>query len=325
MKYLLGSLVWLVSMLGLTFGSYAPTSVDQQLVSSFSAKITTMYQQNPTKVQAIAPKLEMIVWLYSDDTRIHYVLHGLHMHIMSLLNSVSTTTTTVAAPTPTPVPVVTPPTVTTNNNYANNDGSMVSYVAAGQYADPDVQDLWNLYQNAHIKWNPDAQFIAFKFSDFECPTCQRYSLAKTADALIDHYNGQVNYVLTHLKAGDYHTLAQKAAEAAECVWAQWWSTAYYAFESDLFLWDPSRDRIESSFDYISNGNLDKQAFLSCLDNDTMKAKVENTRSVWLRLWATWTPTHVFLDSNTGQYVVLQGAISVDSWIDVISWLPGWPQ
>gem|GEM_PF-5313779 len=79
------------------------------------------------------------------------MLHGLHMHIMSLLNSVSTTTTTVAAPTPTPVPVVTPPTVTTNNNYANNDGSMVSYVAAGQYADPDVQDLWNLYQNAHIK------------------------------------------------------------------------------------------------------------------------------------------------------------------------------
>jgi hypothetical protein len=34
-----------------------------------------MYQQNPGKIEAIAPKLQVIVDLYSDDTREHYVLN----------------------------------------------------------------------------------------------------------------------------------------------------------------------------------------------------------------------------------------------------------
>jgi hypothetical protein len=226
-----------------------------------------------------------------------------------------------------PAPVVAPtPVVNASTDFANNNWSMVSYVSPWVYADPDVQALYNLIQDSQIKGNPEAKFTAVKFSDYECPTCQRYSLAWTADALIQQYNGQINYVLTHLKAWDYHTLAQKAAEATECVWAQGGSNAYYRFESELFLWEPSRSRIESSFDYINEWwTINRDTFLSCLDSWEFESKVNNSRAIGIALGASGTPTHVFLDHSTGQYLVFGWAISLESWVEIIAWLPGGPQ
>ncbi len=357
MKHLISVIIGTFAFVGILFASYTPTSTDQALISGFSAKITTMYQQNPTKIENIAPKLQTIVALYSDDTREHYVLNGLYMHIMSLLNTANaitnqmttTTTTTVQAPVITTT-TQTQPTQTTvntattsgpvghlvlNEPFVDNNWSVVSYVSPWVYSDPNIQALYDVITSSQIKWNPDAEFTIVKFSDFECPLCQQYQLAWTSDAVLSHYQWKINYVLTHLVASPRHNLAPKAAEAAECIGKLWGSTAYYSFVDELFLWDASRARVIDTFDYISNWALNKDEFISCMDSGEMNQKVINSRVVWVKFlenlaanWdynkypdkTFWTPVHVFFSHKTGQFVVLDWAeISLNSWKVEVVW------
>ncbi len=316
MKYLISLFVWVFAVMNLAIAAYTPTNTDLQLVSSFSAKITNMYQENPAKINAIAPKLQVIVWMYSDETQVHYVLNALHMHIMSLITASINTVSTVMDQAPVVTqPVVTQPVVTQPTPVSGS--TTVSNSNLANSGQPFSQEIANLIANGYIQWNPNAWFTILEFSDFECPFCQRYTLAGTANAVINHYEGDVNILFTHFPL-DFHPLAQKAWEAAECIADQWWSIAFYRFKEELFLWNPSRSRINETFDYLNDGTMNADAFSNCIDSWAKADRVFTSRNLGLDLGVRWTPTNIFFNNSTGQYKVFQWWIDIDSWIEEIA-------
>jgi protein-disulfide isomerase len=331
MKTLVSVLISWIWLLSMVYAAYTPTAVDTQLIEIFSTKITAMHQTNPTKVQSIAPKLQVIVWMYSDETREHYVLNGLYLHIMSLLNAVNTVANQVAAPMPVatqPVPVVTPapaPVAITS--------PVVSAWPVNTEMFPHTESLLDLISKSYIKGNPNAALTIVEFSDFQCPFCKSYTEKKTADRVIQYYNGKINFVFSHFPWPS-HPLAQKAAEAAECVWAQWWIPLYHAFKDGLFAvplalidggnWtmyqvpNPSREEIRNVFNQINDGSMSLTALETCIDSGEYEAKVQQSLRLAFALWASSTPSHVFINNTTGQYQLLNGDISLDSWIGILS-------
>ncbi len=324
MKYLFSLLtsVFLISSFG--FAAYSPTAIDAQLISTFSANITQMYTNNPSKVAAIAPKLQIIVNSFDEDTREHYVLEALYMHITSLMMPTTmiadTVTVTVSSPT-----VVTPTTTATNTTTVTTNTTTTSPSipsTASTVSDPLWARLVDFVNSHYTKWNPDAQFSLIEFTDFQCPFCQQYHINGTLDSVLQHYGNSVNVAVAYFPLTT-HPLAAQASNAVECVAAQWGSSAFYAMKNELFragnfFLQPTRSNLMKAFDTLNSGSWDKSAYEACVDNNTYGAKVSSSKQLGIDIWVTGTPTNVFLNKSTGQYKVIQWAIGVDAWIDIIA-------
>ncbi len=311
-------MIWLVAP---AFAAYQPTTVDQQLIEAFSQKITVMHQENPTKIAKIAPKLWVIAASFDADSRNHYVLKALFMHMDALLNPtvnqqiqeiveehVEEVVEEAASEVVEEPEVIEQPTSITQPTFSSPM--------------PHAQDLANIIDGGYVKGNPNAKYTVLEFSDFQCPFCQKYTIAGTADALVQQYAGNVNVVFVNFPLST-HPLAQEASEAAECIWDQGGSVAFYRFKEELFkagqfYLQPTRANLDVAFDLVNTeGNMSKTAFNSCIDNGDFDAKIALNHAVAKKLSISWTPTNVFFNHETGQYKIFQGNINIDTWVEQI--------
>ena len=324
MKYLISVILWCFIVMGSGFAAYAPTTIDVQLVTTFSATITQMNIANPAKVASITPKLALLVNMYSEDTREYYVLNALYMHMLWLVNmpssmiaetivvDINTTNTNNNATATTP----------TNTTTVSNTSSVSTTNTQNAISDPLGQRLVDLVNNHYIKWNPEAQFSIIEFIDFQCPFCQQYHIDGTLDAVIQQYNWEVNVLAAHFPLGT-HPLAYDAANAAECIAAQWWDMAFYGMKNELFragnfYLQPTRSNLMTAFDTLNPGTWDKASYETCVDNNTYTNKVTELKQLGRDVWVTGTPTNIFLNNRTGQYKVVPWSNSVDAWTDIIA-------
>lgn len=172
------------------------------------------------------------------------------------------------------------------------------------------------YDSSYIKWNKDAKVTIIEFSDFECPFCKRHDNQWTLEQVLSKYWDDVNVIFAHFPL-DFHQLAQKAQEAAECIWEQWWSDAYYAFKKWLFAKEkPTREAI-SEVAWMIDG-IDVNALGACIDQGKFAQKVADSMAFWRKLWVTGTPWNVVVNNETGEFTKVSGAVPSNAFDSSIS-------
>ncbi len=59
----------------------------------------------------------------------------------------------------------------------------------------DKEQAFTIRDTDHVYGNTDASITLFEYSDFECPYCKFFH--KTAEILVDEFDGDVNWVYRH--------------------------------------------------------------------------------------------------------------------------------
>jgi len=119
-------------------------------------------------------------------------------------------------------------------------------------------------------WGPeDAPVTIIEFSDFQCSFCQRH-FDQTLPLLLDTYSDRVRYVYRDFPITTIHPQAFKAAEAAQCAFAQ---GQFWEYHDVLFQNQTALD-VASLKKHATALGLDSGAFDECLDSGRYTEEVQ---------------------------------------------------
>lgn len=137
--------------------------------------------------------------------------------------------------------------------------------------------------DAPAKGPENADVHIVEFSNFSCPHCAR--LASVLHQIEEEYQGQVRVEFRHFPAqGNEGSL--RAAFAAECADQQ---GRFWAMHDQLFVHSPDFER-ETLLTIAEEIDLEEGAFLSCLDDQATRARIEVDRHDGRSLGVQGTPT-----------------------------------
>ncbi|MFN7037847.1 MAG: DsbA family protein [Bellilinea sp.] len=116
--------------------------------------------------------------------------------------------------------------------------------------------------------NPDAPIVLIEYGDYACEACRLWHRAQVREGLLQRYPDQVLFIWRDNARRS--TASVKAAEAGQCAHNQgrFWEYNALLFEQELGL------GVEALKTYASRLGLDMQTFNQCLDENTMRRKVE---------------------------------------------------
>jgi protein-disulfide isomerase len=183
---------------------------------------------------------------------------------------------------------------------------------------PTPAEIQAFIDGAYVSWPEDAQVTIIEFSDFECPFCKRFNDAGTLDAIVAKYPWKVNKVFTHFPLS-FHPLAQKAAEWAECVWAQWGSDAYYEFKKNLFA-EAKPDtaaimKVAGAISWVDAAEVER-----CLNDGQFAQKVQQAMAFGARLTVTGTPWNILFNRANGSFVKVSWAVPAEAFDAQLMWM-----
>jgi protein-disulfide isomerase/rhodanese-related sulfurtransferase len=161
--------------------------------------------------------------------------------------------------------------------------------------------------DSHISGNLDAPLTVVEFGDFECPACGISEEA--ARQIRAQYGDRIRFVFRQFPLNKIHPMAEKAAEASECIAEQgkFWEGVekLYAKQDDL-----SADALKR---YAGELGLDQNRFNQCLDSGQMASRVKHDLADGHALKVEGTPTYFIgrethfgpLDFDTFSHLVNQ--------------------
>ena len=171
-------------------------------------------------------------------------------------------------------------------------------------------------EGAAVRGVPTAKVGMLMFSDFECPFCARFA-RETLPALEKTFvaTGDVQIAFRHLPL-QRHSLARKAAEAAQCAGRQgkFWELHDYMFVE--------RDHLkpEAFLDAARTLGLRRETFEACLAGQAT-AEVERDMAEAAKLGITGTPSFVIgvIDSDKRLLAkkMIGGAAGIDKFAEAI--------
>lgn len=172
----------------------------------------------------------------------------------------------------------------------------------------EVKDLDKITDSDHIRGNKNAKLALIEYSDFECPYCKRFH--ETAQQAIDEYGDQIMWVYRHFPLDQLHSKADKEAEAAECAAKLGGEDAFWALTDKIYEVTPANNGLDLDTlpDLAAEVGLNRSAFTACLDSGEMAQKVEEQYQSGLRAGVTGTPGNILLNIETGDTVMLPGAV-----------------
>lgn len=176
---------------------------------------------------------------------------------------------------------------------------------------PSKDEILAFYKTSYVEGPKDAKVTIFEFSDFQCPFCKRFSTAGTIDAVLKKYEGKVNKVFAHFPLTNIHPLAQKAAEAAECVGEQGGDTAFYEFGTKIFAEaQPDAATIVKVAGTIKG--VDAKKVETCMTEWKYTAKVQAQQAFGAKLGVTGTPGSIVFDHESGEIQKVSGAVPAEA-------------
>lgn len=151
--------------------------------------------------------------------------------------------------------------------------------------------------------NPD--IVILEFSDFQCPFCQRHYEQKTLETVANKYDGKVGLAMLHFPLS-FHQQAEPSARAAECVFAEGGSDAYYKFVHAVFTnKDLSKEGLLKD---AEEAGVDSNKVGTCFDNGDYASDVQAQMALGQRLFrVSGTPGNVVLNLKTKKWVLVSGA------------------
>lgn len=101
--------------------------------------------------------------------------------------------------------------------------------------DPVVVDMEELLDDDAVLGDKNAPVTIVEFSDYQCPFCRKF-WTDTFPSLKKDYidTGKVKFIFRDFPLASLHPMAQKSAEAAECVKEKGGDAAYYKFHDKVF-------------------------------------------------------------------------------------------
>jgi protein-disulfide isomerase/uncharacterized membrane protein len=150
--------------------------------------------------------------------------------------------------------------------------------------------------------------VVVEFSDFECGHCAK--AFRELKRVLPRFANDVTLVFHHFPLnsscnpavdGSLHRFACLAAIAAECAAEQ---GRFWEYHDLLFANQSSLDR-DSLLEYADRLGMKREEFVSCLESDRARRRVENDAREGARLKITSTPT-LFLNGRT-----VTGALAAD--------------
>jgi protein-disulfide isomerase len=161
----------------------------------------------------------------------------------------------------------------------------------------------------HIYGNPEATVTIIEYSDFECPYCQ--SFHETPKKVVENYAGRVNWVYRHFPLPFHNPIAQKTAEASECVSELAGNDAFWTFTDALYARGPIGDESRALADklaLVKELGIDQAKFTECLDSERYKARVEEDLREGSQIGINGTPGTVVLNNENGAVRLVSGAV-----------------
>jgi protein-disulfide isomerase/rhodanese-related sulfurtransferase len=137
---------------------------------------------------------------------------------------------------------------------------------------------------SHMSGNPNSSLTVVEFGDFECPACGLSEEA--AKQIRAQFGDRIRFVFRQFPLSKIHPLAEKAAEASECLAEQgkFWDGVekLYSRQTDL-----SVDALKR---YAGELGLDQSRFSQCLDSGAMASRVKQDLEDGHALKVVGTPT-----------------------------------
>jgi len=156
--------------------------------------------------------------------------------------------------------------------------------------------------------SPEAETVIVEFSDFECPFCSR--VHPTLERLVDESNGTIAWEYRHLPL-PFHTNADEAAIASECVGRFAGNDAFWSYGATIF----------ENYRSISNEFLRTEAIAvgvapsdydSCIVDEAIAAIVAEDTRVAQALGGSGTPYSVIAFPD-GTLRPVSGALPYEQW------------
>ena len=157
----------------------------------------------------------------------------------------------------------------------------------------------------------DAKIIIVEFSDYQCPFCQKFWKA-TLPSLKSNYidTGIASLTYRDFPLSSIHTNAQKAAEAAQCIFEQ--DEALYWNYHDLLFQNQSSLSIENYKKWAASlDGIDTAQFEDCLDTGKYEQEVVNDLSFGASAGIEGTPGFIMINLETKKVASLAGAYPFD--------------
>lgn len=150
----------------------------------------------------------------------------------------------------------------------------------------------------------DAKVTIIEFSDFQCPYCQKAK--ETVDEIMKEYADKVRLVFKHFPL-QFHSNAQKAAEAAECANDQgkFWEMHDYMFANQDKLGVADLKKI------AKNLGLNASDFDGCLDSGKYESKIKKDIETGTSFGVGGTPAFFINDQ------FLSGAVPIENFKKII--------
>jgi protein-disulfide isomerase len=192
------------------------------------------------------------------------------------------------------------PSQVANNNPPSVPGDPPAPRQAGE-VDPVTDEDW-------VKGDRNARIALIEYSDLECPFCQRFH--PTAQQVVDEYEGEVMWVYRHFPLTSIHSKAPKEAEATECAGELGGNDSFWAMLDKIFEVSPTNNGLDLDIlpDLAEEVGLNRQAFTECLDSGKYASKVDAQLKSGTKAGVTGTPGNILLDTETGETLLLPGAL-----------------
>lgn len=149
-----------------------------------------------------------------------------------------------------------------------------------------IQESINIADDDPFLGDPNAPVVMVEFGDFQCPFCARF-FRETESKIIDKYvkTGKVKFVYRDFPLTSIHSVAQKAAEAAECADEQnkFWEYHDLLYQRQQLI---SEENLKM---WARELRLDLDKFSSCLDSGKYTDEVDKDFSDGQSLGVSGTP------------------------------------
>ncbi len=160
----------------------------------------------------------------------------------------------------------------------------------------------------HVRGDINASITLVEYADFQCPYCQK--IAPTLLQILEQYEGQVKLVYRHFPLSSIHPMAQKSAEASECVASLAGESKFWEYHDLLF-----QNQLQLSFDNLKQWakevGVDSSKFSSCLDDGEFAQKVQTDFAEGSQFGVNGTPA-TFVNGK-----LIFGALPLESFKQVI--------